>query len=49
MVDKKIDSFMTGVFIGHSIYKAIEIIIGLFIMVLLWIIPLYLIDLLPLP
>lgn len=47
MDDKRATNLVTGYLIGQSIRKALEVIIAITIMVLLWCVPLYLIDFLP--
>lgn len=44
MADKKVQSYITGYLIGQKIRKALFVIIGLFIMVFFWIIPLWIFE-----
>ena len=44
---KRLESYVTGYLIGQSIWKGIEAIIAIVIIVCMWIVPLILIDLLP--
>ena len=44
--DKEIMNYLTGYAIGQEIRKGLKAILGLFIMVMIWIIPLWIFDLL---
>ena len=44
--EKEIISYLTGYAIGEQIRKGLKAILGLFIMVMLWILPLWIFDLL---
>ena len=46
MDDKKIESFLTGYLIGQKIKKVLETILGIILVVFLWFIPLWLLNLL---
>ena len=44
MKEKNAINFLTGYIIGEKIRKGIEVLLGLFIIVMLWIFPLWIFD-----